>query len=138
MNTFLKTLLITVLVEFITTGVEAQAPDLIAPTHSNEWYSHHIMAVDEDGNALRPIITISGALESRHYTAYYKKLEGEETRGARVDSSALKRAVAAHMQTNPPPFSKGMEIALRGRQPEPDKPDTETRCCSHRLSQGTH
>jgi len=54
-------------------------------------YEHHILAVDEDGNALVPIVQRTLAKDGTYrYRASHKILDGEETRGAKVNSALLK------------------------------------------------
>ncbi|MGI8430715.1 MAG: hypothetical protein ACR2MW_00270, partial [Chthoniobacterales bacterium] len=95
----------------------AEAAHSIPPAHPPEWYRSHILAIDENGNALWPTITISGPGKDRHYQGSYAKapLEGEDTRKARVDSVALRRAVEAHLKPKVLPYSAGMVTALKGR-----------------------
>ena len=58
-------------------------------------YQHHILAVDEDGSALLPIVERGLAKDGTYrYRASHKMLDGEEIRGAKVNSTLLK-AVAA-------------------------------------------
>jgi hypothetical protein len=54
-------------------------------------YQHHILVVDEDGSALVPIVNRSLAKDGTYrYRASHKKLDGEETREAKVNSALLK------------------------------------------------
>jgi len=58
-------------------------------------YQHHILAVDEDGSALLPKVERSLARDGTYrYKAHHNPLDGEEIRGAKVNSTLLK-AVAA-------------------------------------------
>ena len=80
-------------------------------------YQHHILAVDEDGSALLPIIERSLAKDGTYrYRASHKMLDGEEIRGAKVNSALLK-AAAAEEKPREQPFNDRMAIALQGRQP---------------------
>jgi hypothetical protein len=80
-------------------------------------YQHHILAVDEDGSALLPIVERSLAKDgSYRYRASHKILDGEEIRGAKVNSTLLK-AAAAEEKPRERPFNERMAIALLGRQP---------------------
>ena len=97
----------------ISTG---QTSTIDVPAHTTTWYQHHILAIDEDGNALTPNIVVSGPDKSRHYKGSFTKMEGEDTRNARVNSLALERAVNTGVHTDPPPFSPSMALALKGRE----------------------
>jgi hypothetical protein len=78
-------------------------PPTNIPTHSQEWYQHHILAVDEDGNGLLPIVSFSGPANDRRYNANHRqKIDGEDTRNA-----FLKNGKA----------SPGLHVALQGRAP---------------------
>jgi hypothetical protein len=58
-------------------------------------YQHHILAVDEDGSALLPTVQRSLAKDGIYrYRASHKILDGEEIRGAKVNSTVLKAAAA--------------------------------------------
>ena len=91
----------------------AGPPDRMPPIHPPEWYERHILAIDEDGNGLRPNVIASNRSDPR-YKAHYSKLEGEDTRKAVVDSAQLSGAT---LSTNKPkrPYSDGMQAALDGR-----------------------
>ena len=78
-------------------------------------YKHHILAVDEDGSALSPTVERSPAKDGTYrYKASHKPLEGEEIRGAKVNSDLLK---AEAPRGQPQPYNKRMEVALQGRKP---------------------
>jgi hypothetical protein len=80
-------------------------------------YQHHILAVDEDGNALVPIVQRSLAKDGAYrYRASHKTLDGEEIRGAKVNSGLLKAAAAVE-KPKELPYNDRMAIALQGRQP---------------------
>src|SRR5215470_9782090 len=80
-------------------------------------YEHHILAVDEDGSALSPIVERSMARDGTYrYKASHKPLGGEETRGAKVNSKLLKAATAGE-KPKEEPFNYPMEVALQGRRP---------------------
>src|SRR5436305_2548205 len=80
-------------------------------------YQQHIIAVDEDGSALLPVVERSLAKDGTYrYKARHKMLDGEEIRGAKVNSTLLK-AVAAGEKPRERPFNDRMAIALQGRQP---------------------
>jgi hypothetical protein len=80
-------------------------------------YQHHILAVDEDGSALLPIVERSLAKDGTYrYRTSHKMLDGEEIRGAKVNSTLLK-AVAAGEKPRERPFNDRMATALEGRQP---------------------
>jgi hypothetical protein len=78
-------------------------------------YEHHILAVDEDGSALLPTVERSPAKDGTYrYKASHKKLEGEEIRGAKVNSDLLKAEAPGD---KPLPYNKRIEVALQGRKP---------------------
>jgi hypothetical protein len=80
-------------------------------------YQHHILAVDEDGSALLPIVERSLAKDGTfRYKASHTVLDGEEIRGAKVNS-ALRKAVTDGEKPRERPFNDRMEVALQGRQP---------------------
>ena len=80
-------------------------------------YQHHILAVDEAGSALLPIVERSLVKDGTYrYRASHKMLDGEEIRGAKVNSTLLK-AVAAGEKPRERPFNDRMATALEGRQP---------------------
>jgi pimeloyl-ACP methyl ester carboxylesterase len=80
-------------------------------------YQHHILAVDEDGSALLPIVERSLARDGTYrYKARHTMLDGEEIRGAKVNST-LRKAVATEEKPRELPFNDRMAIALQGRQP---------------------
>jgi hypothetical protein len=73
------------------------------PTHSQEWYQHHILAVDEDGNGLLPTVSVSGPVNDPRYKGNHKqKISGEDTRNAFLKNGKV---------------SPGLDIALQGRAP---------------------
>ncbi|PWT77622.1 MAG: hypothetical protein C5B58_16510, partial [Acidobacteria bacterium] len=79
-------------------------------------YQHHILAVDEDGSALLPIVQRSLAKDGTYrYRASHKMLDGEEIRGAKVNSSLLKAAVAGE-KPKEQPYNDRMATVLQGRQ----------------------
>ena len=81
-----------------------------------DFYCHHIIAVDEDGNGLLPIITRSKNNDgSYHYSAKYVPLAGEDVRGARVNSLQLREAARSGNFYGPKPFNSQMALALEGR-----------------------
>ncbi len=78
-------------------------------------YQHHIVAVDEAGNALTPIVQRSLAKDGTYrYKAHHEILNGEEIRGAKVDSNLLKTAAPGQ---KPVPYNNRMATVLEGRQP---------------------
>ena len=80
-------------------------------------YQRHILAIDEDGSALVPIVQKSLANDGTYrYRASHKPLDGEEIRGAKVNSALLKTATHGE-KLKEPPFNDRMATALRGRQP---------------------
>ena len=79
-------------------------------------YEHHILAVDEDGNALVPIVQRTLAKDGTYrYRASHKILDGEETRGAKVNSALLKAAEAGE-KPKEQPYNDRMATVLEGRQ----------------------
>jgi pimeloyl-ACP methyl ester carboxylesterase len=79
-------------------------------------YQHHILAIDEDGSALLPIVQRSLAKDGTYrYNANHKILDGEEIRGAKVNSTLLK-AVARGETPKEQPYNERMATALQGRQ----------------------
>src|SRR6266496_5835818 len=79
-------------------------------------YQHHILAVDEDGNALVPIVQRALAKDGTYrYSASHKILDGEETRGAKVNSALLKAAEAGE-KPKEQPYNDRMATVLEGRQ----------------------
>ena len=79
-------------------------------------YQHHILAVDEDGNALVPIVQRTLAKDGTYrYSASHKILDGEETRGAKVNSALLKAAEAGE-KPKEQPYNNRMATVLEGRQ----------------------
>jgi hypothetical protein len=79
-------------------------------------YQHHILAVDEDGSALLPIVERSLVKDGTYrYRASHKMLDGEEIRGAKVNSTLLK-AVAAGAKPKEQPYNDRMATVLQGRQ----------------------
>jgi hypothetical protein len=79
-------------------------------------YQHHILAIDEDGSALLPIVQRSLAKDGTYrYSASHKILDGEEIRGAKVNSTVLK-AAAAGEKPKEEPYNDRMATALQGRQ----------------------
>jgi hypothetical protein len=78
-------------------------------------YEHHILAVDEDGSALLPKVERSLARDGTYrYKASDEPLDGEEIRGAKVNSDLLKAEAPGGQ---PQPYNKRMEVALQGRKP---------------------
>ena len=74
------------------------------PTHSEEWYQHHILAVDEDGNGRLPVVSFSGPANDRRYKAdHQKKIPDEDTRNAFLKKNGQ--------------MSPGLNVALQGRAP---------------------
>lgn len=94
----------------------AQTTPRLIPTHANAWYEHHILAIDEDGNALIPNVVVGGSTEAPAYKGSWKRMDGENTRKARVHSAALMQAAKEGIAIDPPPFSEGMVEALQGRE----------------------
>lgn len=83
-----------------------------------DFYCHHIIAVDEDGSAVLPVVTKSTAKDGTfHYTATSMRLDDEDMRGATVDSAALAHAAASGTINQPVPYNPQMAVALRGRKP---------------------
>jgi pimeloyl-ACP methyl ester carboxylesterase len=79
-------------------------------------YQHHILAVDEDGSALVPIVQRSVTKDGTYrYSATHKMLNGEEIRGAKVNSALLK-AIAAGEKPKEQPYNDRMATVLQGRQ----------------------
>jgi pimeloyl-ACP methyl ester carboxylesterase len=79
-------------------------------------YQHHILAVDEDGNALVPIVQRTLAKDGTYrYRASHKMLDGEEIRGAKVNSALLK-AAATGEKPKEQPYNDRMATVLQGRQ----------------------
>jgi pimeloyl-ACP methyl ester carboxylesterase len=79
-------------------------------------YQHHILAVDEDGSALLPIVERGLAKDGTYrYRASHKMLDGEEIRGAKVNSTLLK-AVAGGEKPKEQPYNDRMATVLQGRQ----------------------
>jgi len=84
---------------------------------THDFYCHHIIAVDEDGNALLPLVArAQGGGNTFNYTATNVPLADEDTRYARVNSAALADD-AASGNTSPPPYNPRMAAALMGRKP---------------------
>jgi alpha/beta hydrolase fold len=78
-------------------------PPAKIPTHSKEWYYHHILAVDEDGNGLWPAVSVSGPANDPRYSANHRqKIDGEDTRNAFLKNGQI---------------SPGLNVALEGRAP---------------------
>ena len=78
-------------------------PPAKIPTHAQEWYQHHILAVDEDGNGLLPAVSVSGpANDPRYKTNHRQKIDGEDTRNAFLKNGKV---------------SPGLNVALKGRAP---------------------
>ena len=78
-------------------------PPATIPTHSKEWYYHHILAVDEDGNGLLPVVSFSGPANDPRYSANHRqKIDGEDTRNASLKNGKV---------------SPGLNVALQGRAP---------------------
>jgi hypothetical protein len=79
-------------------------------------YQHHILAVDDDGSTLLPIVQRSLVKDGTYrYKANHKMLDGEEIRGAKVNSTLLK-AVAARQKPKEQPYNDRMATVLQGRQ----------------------
>ena len=79
-------------------------------------YQHHILAVDEDGSALLPIVQRSLVKDGTYrYTATHKMLDGEEIRGAKVNSTLLRTAIAGQ-KPKERPYNDRMATVLEGRQ----------------------
>jgi len=73
--------------------------------------------IDEDGSALVPIVQRSLANDGTfRYRASHKTMDGEEIRGAKVNSALLKTATPGE-RTKEPLFNDRMATALQGRQP---------------------
>jgi len=80
-------------------------------------YQYHILAVDEDGSALLPTVERSLAKDGTfRYRASHEMMDGEEIRGAKVNSKLLKEAATGEKPTERP-FNDRMEKALLGRKP---------------------
>ena len=80
-------------------------------------YQHHILAVDEDGSALLPIVERRLVKDRTYrYRASHKMLDGEETREAKVNSALLKPACAGE-KPKERPYNDRMETVLQGRKP---------------------
>ena len=78
-----------------------------------DFYCHHIVAVDENGDAMLPVVTRTKAGDgSFHYTAKSFLLDDEDMRGAKVNSAALASDAASGKLTQPPPYNKQMMVAL--------------------------
>jgi hypothetical protein len=79
-------------------------------------YQHHILAVDEDGSALLPIVERSLVKDGTYrYRASHKMLDGEEVRGAKVNSTLLKAATLGE-KPKEQPYNDRMATVLKGRQ----------------------
>ncbi|PYL59881.1 MAG: hypothetical protein DMF24_11980 [Verrucomicrobia bacterium] len=80
------------------------------PTEPTTSYEHHIFAVDEDGNALRPKVKKCGTGYDARYSATHVILEDEDVRRAKVQH---------HGPTQSPcdTLNDQMQVALRGRKP---------------------
>ncbi len=88
-----------------------------ATFYTGNFYCHHIIAVDEDGNALLPLITRSqGSDGSFRYSAKCVTLADEDIRGAKVNPAALAEAAASGDVSGPAPFNARMADALTGRR----------------------
>jgi len=88
-----------------------------AKVYDTNFYCHHIIAVDEDGNGLLPLITRSTNSDGTfHYSAKNTPLADEDIRGAKVNSAALQAAALSGSAAGPPPFNSRMATALKGRK----------------------
>src|SRR5215469_17561777 len=77
-------------------------------------YEYHILAVDEDGSALLPTVQRTVVKDGTYrYKASHKMLDGEEIRGAKVNSTLLKAVAPGE---KPKPYNDRMATALQGRQ----------------------
>src|SRR6266513_591405 len=66
-------------------------------------YQHHIVAVDEDGSALLPVVERRLVKDRTYrYRASHKMLDGEEIRGAKVNSALLKAAATGEKPKEQP------------------------------------
>jgi hypothetical protein len=87
----------------------SQRSDQVSSESGNTVYQHHILAIDEDGNAVVPVVTIStGGDGSRRYAARHVTLKDEDVREAKMKRDVL---------TAPSPLNERMQAALRGRRP---------------------
>jgi alpha/beta hydrolase family protein len=103
MRPVLATVVVGVSGSLLTAYAGSGEPPAKIPTHSQEWYQHHILAVDEDGNGLLPAVSISGPANDPRYNANHRqKISGEDTRNAFLKNGQM---------------SPGLKIALQGRAP---------------------
>ena len=83
MRPVLATVVVGVSGSLLTAYAGTGEPPAKIPTHSQEWYQHHILAVDEDGNGLLPAVSVSGPANDPRYNANHRqKICGEDTRNA--------------------------------------------------------
>ena len=81
------------------------------------FYCHHIIAVDEDGSALLPLVTRSQAADKTfQYKARSIPLAGEDLRGAKVNPAQLQAALKSGDTEGPVPYNSQMVAALEGRK----------------------
>jgi hypothetical protein len=103
MRPVLATVVVGVSGSLLTAFAGTDEPPAKIPTHSQEWYQHHILAVDEDGNGLLPAVSFSGPANDLRYNASHRqKICGEDTRNAFLKNGQK---------------SPGLTIALQGRAP---------------------
>ena len=103
MRPVLATVVVGVSGSLLTAFAGTGEPPAKIPTHSQEWYQHHILAVDEDGNGLWPAVSVSGSANDPRYKANHRqKISGEDTRNAFLKNGKV---------------SPGLSVALQGRAP---------------------
>ena len=99
----LATVVVGVSASLLTAYAGTGEPPAMIPTHSQEWYQHHILAVDEDGNGLLPAVSVSGPPDDPRYKANHRqKICDEDTRNAFLKNGQI---------------SPGLTVALQGRAP---------------------
>jgi hypothetical protein len=103
MRPVLATVVVGISGSLLTAYAGTGEPPANIPTHSQEWYQHHILAVDEDGNGLLPAVSFSGPANDLRYNANHRqKISGEDTRNAFLKNGNV---------------SPGLNVALQGRAP---------------------
>jgi len=104
MRPVLATVVVGVSGSLLTAFAGTGEPPAMIPTHSQEWYQHHILAVDEDGNGLLPAVSVSGPPDDPRYKANHRqKICDEDTRNAFLKKNGQ--------------MSPGLNVALKGRAP---------------------
>src|SRR5215470_17269867 len=83
MRPVLATVVVGVSGSLLTAYAATGEPPATIPRRSQEWYQHHILAVDEDGNGLLPVVSVSGTANDPRYSANHRqKIADEDTRSA--------------------------------------------------------